>query len=97
MSAIHLFNTPAHCYDKVRKETEQMQEKIQLELGLDPVDKEVVVIYDGEKGEQPNEFWNGKRIIEMERPRPMWFSKNLIQKTTQPAATTKEVKPNDLG
>lgn len=74
-----------------------MQEKIQQELGLDPVDKEVIVLYDGEKGEQPTEFWEGKRIVEMERPRPAWFSKNLMQKTTQPAATTKEVKPNDLG
>lgn len=74
-----------------------MQEKIQQELGLDPVDKEVIVLYDGEKGEQPNEHWNGMRIVEMERPRPMWFSKNLMQKSTQPAATTKDVKPDDLG
>ncbi|KAJ6635991.1 39S ribosomal protein L32, mitochondrial [Pseudolycoriella hygida] len=86
-----------HCYDKVRKETELIQEKIQKELGLDPVDKEVIVLYDGEKGEKPNEQWNGKRIVEMQRPRPMWFSKNLMQKTTQPAATTEEAKPNELG
>lgn len=87
----------AHCYDKICKETELIQEKIQQELGLDPVDKEVIVLYEGEKGERPNEYWNGKRIVEMERPRPMWFSKNLMQKTTQPAATTKEVKPDNLG
>lgn len=74
-----------------------MQEKIQQELGLDPVDKEVIVLYDGEKGEQPNEYWNGMRVVEMERPRPNWFSKNLMQKSTEPPATTKEVKPNDLG
>lgn len=74
-----------------------MQEKIQEELRLDPVDKEVVVLYDGENGEQSKEFWNGKRIVEMKKPRPVWFSKNLMQKSTEPAATTTEVKPNDLG
>lgn len=74
-----------------------MQDQIQQELGLSPVDKEVVVLYEGERGEQPQEFWNDKRVVEIARPRPAWFSKNLLQKTTQPAATTKEVKPNDLG
>lgn len=86
-----------HCYDKVRQETELIQEKIQNELGLSPIEKDVIVLYDGEKNEQPAEFWQGKRIVEMEKPRPMWFGKNLLQKTTQPLATTKEVKPNDLG
>uniref|UniRef100_A0A0K8TSF4 Large ribosomal subunit protein bL32m n=1 Tax=Tabanus bromius TaxID=304241 RepID=A0A0K8TSF4_TABBR len=84
-----------HCYEEVRKETELMQEKIQEELGLNPVDKEVIVLYDGEK-DQPPEFYEGKRIVEMKKSRPMWFSKNLMQKTTQQPATTKEVKPNDL-
>ena len=94
-----------------------MQDKIQAELGLNPVEQEVIVLYDGEKGEQviifialindkyynlfcvfqPSEFWKGKRVVEMEKPRPMWFSKNLMQKSTQPAATTKEIKPDDLG
>lgn len=46
---------------------------------------------------QPAEDWEGKRVIELEKQRPVWFSKNLLQKTTQPPATTKEVKPTDLG
>lgn len=46
---------------------------------------------------QASEYWKGKRIVEMERPRPSWFSKNLLQKTTQPLAQTKEVKPDELG
>lgn len=74
-------------------------------LKLNPVDKEVIVLYDGEKEQKPVEFWNGKRIIEMEKPRPQWFSKNLLQKSTQPNAETKEVevsstielKPTNLG
>lgn len=31
------------------EETKQMQEKIEQALGLDPVEKDVVVLYDGEK------------------------------------------------
>jgi large subunit ribosomal protein L32 len=86
-----------HCYDKVRIETESIKDKIMKKLHLKPDDKEVVVLYDGEKVEQGEELWNGKRIVEMEKPRPMWFSKNLMQKSTQPNATTKEVKPDELG
>uniref|UniRef100_A0A182T129 Alpha-ketoglutarate-dependent dioxygenase AlkB-like domain-containing protein n=1 Tax=Anopheles maculatus TaxID=74869 RepID=A0A182T129_9DIPT len=71
-----------------------MQEKIQNELGLEPVDKDVVVLYDRERDEQPAEFWEGKRIVEMEKPRPTWFSKNLLQKSTQPSAPEPdELKP----
>ncbi|CAO1422168.1 unnamed protein product [Diamesa serratosioi] len=87
----------AHCYENVRKETELIKEKIEKQLKLDPVDSEVIVLYDGEKGEHASEYWKGKRIVEMERPRPSWFSKNLLQKTTQPLANTKEVKPDELG
>lgn len=108
----------AHCYKKAQEETKLMQEQIENELGLSPADKDVVVLYDGEKGNQvwislvasdnfqywinsffsqSSDFWNGKRIVEMNKPRPLWFSKNLLQKTTQKAATTKEVKPSDLG
>lgn len=74
-----------------------MQEKIQNELGLDPVSQDVIVLYDGEKGDHAPETWQGKRIVEMKKPRPMWFSKNLIQKTTQQPATTTEIKPTKLG
>lgn len=87
----------AHCYDKVRKETESIKDKIMEKLQLSPVESEVVVLYDGEKVDQSEEFWKGKRIVEMEKPRPNWFSKNLLQKTTQPNASTKEVKPDELG
>ncbi|CRK89973.1 CLUMA_CG003701, isoform A [Clunio marinus] len=85
------------CYDKVRKETTLIKEKIMKKLHLKPIDSDVVVLYEGEKGEHADEFWEGKRIVEMEKPRPQWFSKNLLQKTTQPNATTKEVKPEELG
>ncbi|XP_055526149.1 39S ribosomal protein L32, mitochondrial [Wyeomyia smithii] len=82
------------CYKKVRTETEQIQDKIQAELGLDPVDKEVVVLYDREREDQPEEFWMGKRIVEMPKTRPIWFSKNLLQRSTQQEDQATEVKPD---
>lgn len=73
-----------------------MQDAIQNELGLSPVEKEVIVLYDGEKQQHPEEYWEGKRIVEIKKERPSWFSKNLLQRTTQGPATTKDVKPSDL-
>ncbi|XP_058445407.1 large ribosomal subunit protein bL32m [Malaya genurostris] len=81
-----------NCYKKVRQETELIQEKIQAQLGLDPVDKEVVVLYDRERDDQPEEFWMGKRIVEMEKTRPTWFGKNLLQRSTE--QQTEEIKPD---
>jgi large subunit ribosomal protein L32 len=80
------------CYSQIIAETNSIKDKILSALKLDPVDKEVVVLYEGEKSQAPLEFWNGKRIVEMEKPRPQFFSKNLLQKTTQPNANTKEVE-----
>uniref|UniRef100_A0A1B0CDX7 Large ribosomal subunit protein bL32m n=1 Tax=Lutzomyia longipalpis TaxID=7200 RepID=A0A1B0CDX7_LUTLO len=85
-----------NCYDRVKTETQKMQEEIQQELGLQPIDKDVVVLYQ-ETPRTPGKPWQGKRIVELKRPRPAWFSKNPLEKTTQPPATTKEVKPTDLG
>lgn len=88
----------AHCYDKVRQETLAIKDKIMKKLRLSPVDSEVVVMYDGEKPEKSEELWKGKRIVEMEKPRPQFFSKNLLQKSTQEnAKTTEIVKPDQLG
>lgn len=87
----------AGCYKKVKEETELIQEKIQKELKLDPVENEVVILYDGEKNEQPAEFWKGKRVVEMEKTRPNWFGKNLLQKSTTQPAESKDVKPDSLG
>lgn len=88
----------ATCYNKVRTETNAIKDKIMKKIGLKPDDKEIVVLYDGEKGETSSEFWNGKRIVEMEKPRPNWFSKNLMQKSTKEVEkATKTVKPDELG
>ncbi|XP_039290612.1 39S ribosomal protein L32, mitochondrial [Nilaparvata lugens] len=85
-----------HCYNKVMDETKKVQDAVQAELGLEPVEKEVVVLYRGEREQQPNEFWEGKRIVELDRERPSWFSKNLLQKSTQAPATSTDIKPTEL-
>lgn len=86
-----------HCYTKVKKETEEIQAKIQEKLGINPIENDVVVLYKGETlPDEPKEFWKGKRIIEMKKERPQWFSKNLLQKTTQKPSKSTEIKPTDL-
>lgn len=89
----------AHCYKKVEQETRLMQEKIEQKLGLEPIEHEVIVLYQGEQIEKVENEANERkvRIVEMEKPRPVWFSKNLMQKTTAQPADTKEVKPSNLG
>jgi large subunit ribosomal protein L32 len=63
ISHFHCCFLAAHCYAKVRTETEAMQSAIQAELGLNPVEQEVVVLYEGEKVEQPTEFWKVSRFF----------------------------------
>lgn len=75
-----------------------MQDAIQDKLGLEPIEKEVVVLYSGERDEKPKEFFESKRIVEIPKERPSWFSKNLLQETTQQSsAGTDVVKPSKLG
>ncbi|XP_073971650.1 mitochondrial ribosomal protein L32 [Rhodnius prolixus] len=87
-----------NCYKRIREETEAMQKAIEAELKLEPIDKEVVVLYDNEIQEKGSEFWQGKRIVEMKKERPSWFSENLLQKTTEENtdSSTTKVKPSDL-
>ncbi|KAL1132293.1 hypothetical protein AAG570_010250 [Ranatra chinensis] len=85
-----------NCYKRVRLETEEMQKAIESELKLDPIDKEVVVLYEDEVKDERSPFWKGKRIVEMKKPRPPWFSKNLLQKSTAETSDATAVKPTDL-
>ncbi|XP_037517658.1 39S ribosomal protein L32, mitochondrial, partial [Rhipicephalus sanguineus] len=70
----HLAHTICgHCYGKVKEETEQLRDAIAQKLKLDPVETEVVVAYRGEKKQ-------GHCVVaEVDRPRPAWFSKNLMK------------------
>lgn len=78
-------------------ETKVMQEAIQNKLGLEPIEKEVVVLYSGESDDKPKEFFESKRIVEIPKERPSWFSKNLLQETTQQPSDATNVKPPSLG
>lgn len=40
-----------------------MQDAIQKELGLSPVEENVIVLYDGEKDEKTNEFWKVLKVL----------------------------------
>ncbi|XP_077484220.1 mitochondrial ribosomal protein L32 isoform X1 [Amblyomma americanum] len=74
----HLAHTICgRCYQRVKEETEQMRDAIAEELKLDPVESEVTVVY---KGEKPPE--SGTRVVEVDRPRPAWFSQNLLTRSS---------------
>ncbi|KAL5290158.1 MRPL32 family protein [Megaselia abdita] len=77
------------CYKKVFEETKLMQTEIENTLKLDPVDKEVIVLYKGEINSEEN---LEKKVVEMPKSKPLWFSKNLIQKTTKPTELNSKLK-----
>jgi len=85
-----------NCYKRVKDETTAFQDAIQKELGLEPIEQDVIVLYQGEKTKQPEEFWKGKRIIELKREKPSWFCRNLLQRTTIGNSDSKDVKPSEL-
>ena len=82
-------------YQKVMEETTAIKNKISETFGqFAPKDKEVSVFYANEK---PQENDN-KMPIEMEKDRPQFFSRNLMQKA-KPAPTstsTTTVRPSGL-
>ncbi|BES95975.1 ribosomal protein L32 [Nesidiocoris tenuis] len=85
------------CYKRVMKETEEIQKTIEASSHLQPTDKEVIVLYEEEALPSQSEFVNGKRIVEMKKKRPSWFSSNLTQKSTATGETsTKDVPASEL-
>ena len=67
-----------HCYDRIRKETQAMKDAYpnKDEFNHDHPQQEIVYVY---KNDQKNSDPT-KRIVEIPRERPTWFSKNLIPK-----------------
>lgn len=61
LKKIYLF-TIGHCYEKVKLETKEIQEVIKKELGLQPVEENVIVLYDGEKDDKTYQFWKVLKI-----------------------------------
>lgn len=67
------------CYDRIRQETEEMKKSFpnQDEFRYNYPPEEIVYVY---KNDPPVSPEPNKRIVEMPRERPSWFSKNLIPK-----------------
>nr|CAH0102569.1 unnamed protein product [Daphnia galeata] len=87
-----------NCYSKVKAETTVLQEQMIQELGIKPVEKEVAILYQGEKNQFNDEFFKDNTVIEVEKARPKWFSKNLLQKSNASVnIETTTIKPHDLG
>lgn len=40
--------------------------------------------------------FQGKRIVEIDKERPAWFSKNLMEKSTAGTSDCVDVKPTEL-
>ncbi|CAL1536612.1 unnamed protein product [Lymnaea stagnalis] len=64
-----------HCYEKVQLETKEMQAKMGDDLQFNVPRQEVEIVYAGESGS------DGKFVVNMEKQRPSWFPKNLLNKT----------------
>lgn len=60
---ISLSHNIGHCYEKIKLETKEMQDAIQKELGLSPVEENVIVLYDGEKDQKTDEFWKVLKVL----------------------------------
>ncbi|XP_059487713.1 large ribosomal subunit protein bL32m [Neocloeon triangulifer] len=93
----------SNCYKKVQEETKLAQNLVQEKLGLSAVDKEVILLYENES---PPQDAQNKTVVEVPRPRPQWFSRNLLQRSTEvnspkaiaePETVSVSVKPSDLG
>ncbi|KAL2735371.1 hypothetical protein V1478_003011 [Vespula squamosa] len=84
-----------YCYEKVKIETQEMQDAIQEKLGLSPVEEDVIVIYEGEN-DKTEEFWKNQKVIEMPKKRPEWFHKNLLEPSTVEPSDSKDIKPPQL-
>lgn len=100
--SFHEFHTICkNCFKKVQDESKKIIEDIRAAWTGQAIDKEVQVLYEGETA---GSAVANKRIVEMERPRPLWFAPNLSQITANPAkkidgppaaSTTLEAKLKD--
>ncbi|XP_042894153.1 39S ribosomal protein L32, mitochondrial-like [Penaeus japonicus] len=86
-----------NCYGKVKEVTEAMQNAMNSTQGLKPVEHEVFPVFKGEKINTEDGFFEGKRIVEVDRERPKWFSQRLTQKSNATTSSdTSIAKPTHL-
>jgi len=94
--AKHLCRT---CYEKIKKESEVIREAIEAKLENRGEDQGVVVLYNNEKDKIDANAYKDQMLVEVSKPRPPWFSRNLLQKTTAAPdhETTTVVPKTNLG
>lgn len=68
-----------HCFNRVEEESKTIKEAIAREYGLNPVEKPMEIRY---KNDPKNEVTD-KILIEVDKERPIWFSKNLLQRANE--------------
>ena len=70
------------CYEIVKKETQEIHEKILSDdqLRFNYPTKEIEIAYEGESVDETKREKNV--IVELPKPRPNWFGKNLLTKVT---------------
>ncbi|XP_017480872.1 PREDICTED: 39S ribosomal protein L32, mitochondrial-like [Rhagoletis zephyria] len=77
------------CYIEVKTETEKIKGEIKEQTDpLEPKEKEVFLRFENENANEPVDKF---RIIEISRPRPKWFTKNLLARSTGKVAPTRDV------
>ncbi|XP_069996153.1 large ribosomal subunit protein bL32m [Penaeus vannamei] len=86
-----------NCYGKIKEVTEAMQNAMNATQGLKPIEHDVLPVFKGEKINTEDGFFEGKRIIEVDRERPKWFSQRLTQKSNVTSSSeTSIAKPTHL-
>lgn len=89
-------------YRRAMEETRAIQERVATAFGNGVKDREVRVAYQDEKRDSFGET-KKELLVEMEKPRPAFFSPGLLQKSNRPAKQNKEeeanttVRPSGLG
>ncbi|OTF83040.1 hypothetical protein BLA29_006843 [Euroglyphus maynei] len=71
------------CYRKVKEETKQMLDALRKQTNpLQPKEKDVLFRFEDEKDSETFTSQNEFQIIDIDHPRPQWFSRNLMTKST---------------
>ncbi|XP_045210333.2 39S ribosomal protein L32, mitochondrial-like [Mercenaria mercenaria] len=70
-----------NCYSKVREETKKMREAMDEDkYYYDHPRQEVTYLYKGEEDVKDIPMYKGRYLVEVDRERPSWFSKDLLKK-----------------
>ena len=80
------------CYLEVKEETEKLKSEIKAQTSpLEPKEKEVFLKFENENTDNAEDELHKFRIIEIDRPRPKWFTPNLLAKNSRPVTPPRDV------